>query len=58
LRTHETNTVSQEHTKTRTPRPEKRYMDIEQTNLDDVVHGNVVKRKQLLDSVDDEEPLT
>ncbi len=58
MRTHETNTVSHEHTLTRTPRREKRYMDIEQTNLDDVVHGNVVKRKQLLDSVDDEEPLT
>ena len=58
MRTHETNTISQEHMQIRTPFPEKRNMDIEQTNLDDVVHGNVVKRKQLLDSVDDEEPLT
>ncbi len=29
-------------------------MDIEQTNLDDVVHGHDVLRKQLLDSIDDE----
>ena len=36
--TQETNT----HTQTCTPCPEKRDMDIEQTNLDDVVHGHDV----------------
>ena len=29
-------------------------MDIEQTNLDDVVHGHDVQLKKLLDSIDDE----